>query len=124
MDDAINELGTSGAENNASSLLLSNQLAWLNNAIHLLDHRKGEAEKKFARVLDDVHRAGEQGDNVEMVREAENEVREMEQLHDEYVERIGRLRDRVVIEIDRLLGEHALTNERALCSGLQRGRKS
>src|SRR5262245_30379302 len=43
LDDAIRELATSYRRNNAASLQFSSELVWLNNAIHLLDHRKGEA---------------------------------------------------------------------------------
>jgi hypothetical protein len=105
LDDAIKKLATSYRGNNAASLLFSSELVWLNNAIHLLDHRKGEAEKSLARILDEAHRAGAQGDKGQNMRESENEIYEMEQLHDEYVERIGELRDRIVIEIDKLLAE-------------------
>lgn len=105
LGDAIKELDTSYRGNNAASLLFSSELVWLDNAIHLLDHRKGEAEKSLARILDEAHQAGEKR---EKVKEAESEIYEMEQLHDEYVERIGQLRDRVVIEIDKILNETPL----------------
>lgn len=111
LDEAINVLGMSYGENNSGSMELSSQLALLNNAIHLLDHRKGEAEKKLARILDEAYRAGGAWDIGEKVREVENEVWEMEQLHDEYVEQIGRLRDRVVNEIDKLMVKQMPTNE-------------
>src|SRR5689334_8016751 len=101
LDDAIDVLRISYGEENDSISVLRSELAWLNNDIHLLDHRKGNAEKRLARMLDEVSRASESGDKGEKVREAENEVGEMEQIHDEYVEQLGRLRDRVVNEIDK-----------------------
>lgn len=103
LDDAINLLGASYRGNSACVMVLSSELVWLNNAIHLLDHRKGEAEKQFARILDEVHQVGESVNMGEKLKEAENEVSEIEQLHDEYVERIGWLRERIVNEIDKLL---------------------
>lgn len=111
LDDAIKKLATSDRGNNAASLVFSSELVWLNNAIHLPDHQKGEAEKSLARILDEAHRAGAQGDKGQNMRESENEIYEMEQLHDEYVERIGELRDRIVIEIDTLLAEPPLRAE-------------
>ena len=111
LDDAINMLGRCCGGNLASNGPLSSELAWLNNAIHLLDHRKGEAEKRLARILDDAHRASEPGDKGEKLREAENEICEMERLHGEYVERTGRLRERVILEIDRVLVNQRLTKE-------------
>jgi len=103
LDDAIDVLNISYGEEHDSISILSSELALLNNDIHLLDHRKGEAEKRLARMLDEVSRASESVDKGEKVREAENEVGEMEQIHDEYVEQLGRLRDRVVNEIDKLI---------------------
>ena len=91
--------------------VLSSELVWLNNALHLLDHRKGEAEKRLARIRDEETGTSECKDEGERVRETENEVGEMEEIHDQYVERLGRLRDRVINEIDKLLVEDTLTKE-------------
>jgi hypothetical protein len=99
LERAINELDTCG-EPGAS---LVHELNWLNNEIHLLDHRKGEAEKESARMLEEVYGAGDRTRKVESLMEAEEAVRVMERLHDEYVDRIGVLRDRVVAEMDRLI---------------------
>jgi predicted nucleic acid-binding Zn-ribbon protein len=91
--------------------VLSRELRWLDNAIHLLDHRKGEAEKRLARIRDEVCGTSEREKKGEKVRKAEKEVGEMEQTHDEYVERLGHLRDKVISEIDKLLLEHTLRRE-------------
>lgn len=112
LDDAINLLGRASGKP-AFNSPSSSELAWLNNAIHLLDHRKGEAEKRLAGILDEAHRGGEPGNKDEKVREVENEICEMEQLHDDYVERIGQLRERVILEIDRLLGDQNQTSKQA-----------
>lgn len=108
LDDAIKVLGMSEAMDKAYVSVLSRELRWLDNAIHLLDHRKGEAEKRLARIRDEVCGASESEEKGEKVREAEKEVGEMEQRHDEYVEQLGQLRDKVVSEIDKLLFEDTL----------------
>ncbi len=109
LEDAINELNTSGEESNGLGRRLSSELNWLDNQIHLLDHRKGEAEKTLARMLEEAYRAGGRGRKGKELIDAENGVQELEQAHDEYVKRIGLLRDRVVIEIDKLM-EQLLVN--------------
>jgi hypothetical protein len=103
LEDAINELNTSGDEGNGPGPLLSSELNWLNNQIHLLDHRKGEAENTLARMLEEAFRAGGWGRKGKELMAAENEVKEMERCHDQYVEWIGLLRDSVVIELDKLI---------------------
>lgn len=92
LDRAIRELEPEKAER------LGHELNWLTNEIHLLDHRKGEAEARLASA----RRRGGAGAS-ESLKEAE-EVARLERLHDEYVERVGALRDRVVSEIERMLG--------------------
>jgi len=82
---------------------------WLNNEIHLLDHRKGEAEKTLARILEETYAAGDQAPTGERLRDTEHAIREMERLHDAYVDQIGVLRDKVVTEMDRLIEQ--VTNE-------------
>lgn len=111
LDDAIKVLGMSEAMDKAYVSVLSRELRWLDNAIHLLDHRKGEAEKRLARIRDEVCGTSEREKKGEKVRKAEKEVGEMEQTHDEYVERLGHLRDKVISEIDKLLLEHTLRRE-------------
>ena len=103
LEDAINELDTKDEEGNRLGPLLSSELNWLNNQIHLLDHRKGEAEKTLARMLEDAYRTGGWGRKGKDLIEAENRIQELERAHDEYVERIGGLRDRIIIEIDKLI---------------------
>jgi hypothetical protein len=103
LDEAINELNTRDEEGNRLSPLLSSELNWLNNEIHLLDHRKGEAEKTLAGTLEGAYRTGSWGRKDKDLIEAENRIQELERVHDEYVERIGQLRDRIIIEIDKLI---------------------
>jgi len=71
----------------------SQELNYLDNEIHLLDHRKGEAETIFARAREEFCRAAEPVHLNAKVAQVERDVSDMEQLHDELVGRIGALRD-------------------------------
>lgn len=99
LKEAINELGGGGGP----ATDLAGELNRLDNEIHLLDHRKGEAEKELARALEWAHRAGDQGGEGVGLAAVENEVGELELLHDGYVEQVGTLRDRVMAELDGLI---------------------
>ncbi len=101
LESAIDELKTGAEETSGLGSFLRSELNWLNNEIHLLDHRKGEAEKAIA--LMETYGASDRAGQVERLREAEEKVREMERLHDEYVDRMGSLRDRIVTEMDRMI---------------------
>jgi hypothetical protein len=103
LEDAINELSSSAGEGNQLGPRLSRELSWLNNQIHLLDHRKGDAEKALARRLEETYGAAGLGCKGKELLDAENGVAELERVHDDYVEQIGRLRDRVLIEVDKLM---------------------
>lgn len=104
LEAAISALGTGNRESAGQGALLGCELNELINEIHLLDHRKGEAEKALAIALEEAH--GEDGvanGGDERLRMAEVAVREIEERHDEYVSRIGELRDKVVVEMDNLI---------------------
>ena len=106
---AINELDLVAEKVSGSRSHLAEELNWLNNEIHLLDHRKGAAESALAGAVAEVYGADERVPNCGRLRKAEEEVREMERLHDEYVDRIGRLKDKVARELDRMIGKVACT---------------
>jgi hypothetical protein len=101
LDVAIRELATHRADAGVTDRMDA-ELTFLDNAIHLLDHRKGEAEKALATALGEAGQPGEHGDRSENVRKAKDELHDLERQHDEYVDRIGRLRDSVVRELDAL----------------------
>jgi len=103
LERAIDVLGAEDSSGTGS--FSGNELNWLNNEIHLLDHQKGEAEKALARILEEAYCAEDRARNCQRLREAEEKIRKMEELHDEYVERLGLLRDRVVTEMDKLIEE-------------------
>lgn len=96
LDRAISELEPGQAEQ------FGRELNWLTNEIHLLDHRKGEAEACLATARRDGW--GGLGD-AHALELTEEEVARLERQHDEYVERVGALRDRIVSEIERMLRE-------------------
>lgn len=102
LESAIDELETGAGEESVPGSFLRSELNWLNNEIHLLDHRKGEAEKTLARILEEYGAVDGAG-QAKRLREAEAKVRELERLHDEYVDRIGILRDTIVTEMDKLI---------------------
>lgn len=102
LKDAINELRAC-REGAGPGALFDGELNWLDNQIHLLDHRKGEAEKALARLLEEAHGARDDGRKAEKLAEAENGPREMERLHCEYVGRLSLLRDAVAAEMGGLL---------------------
>lgn len=102
LERAIDELETGAGEKSEPESFLRDDLNWLDNEIHLLDHRKGEAEKMLAVILGESN-AGSRTAQSETLRDAEANVRELERLHDEYVDRVGMLRDRVVTEMDGLI---------------------
>lgn len=88
----------------------SEELRYLDNEIHLLDHRKGEAETVLAREQEESCRAVEPARLDAKVALAKREVHDLERLHDEFVGRIGALRDCVIAEIDRLIGTSPRTS--------------
>jgi hypothetical protein len=86
---------------------LADELNLVNNEIHLLDHRKGDAEKRLATIWEYSFAAEDRSHLNEQLRKAEAELRVLEQLHDEYVDRVGLIRDKVLGEMDRMLQEVA-----------------
>ena len=93
LGEAIKELKRF-TENEAAVSGLDSQLNFLNNQIHLLDHRKGEAERVFATNLAETPDARNQ---------VKTEIQEMELLHDKYVNEMALLRDQVICAIDKLI---------------------
>lgn len=112
LEAAISEVGAGNQERAGQGALLGCELNGLINEIHLLDHRKGEAEKFLAIALEEAHCAdseeGGTGGGDERLKIAEGAVREIEERHDEYVSRIGELRDKVVAEMDNLIEQLSL----------------
>lgn len=104
LKEAVRELGARGRQVET----LAGELNLLDNEIHLLDYRKGAAEKSLAVALEEAHRVGGQGGGG-APEQVEREVRELELLHDAYVEQIESLKDRVVAELDALIEQAAMS---------------
>lgn len=98
LDRAIDELEPERAQQ------FGHELNCLTNGIHLLDHRKGEAEALLAAAISEAGGGRDGSGTLEVIKAAE-EVARLERRHDEYVERAGVLRDKVVSELDRILTE-------------------
>lgn len=106
LEDAIAILAAHTGEKAQDTSLWRQEATWLNNAIHLLDHRKGDAEKQLAELLESAHRSGSAVD-AESVRAVRDRIRALEDRHDALVERIARLQAQVLAEIERQLREPA-----------------
>jgi len=120
LEDAINELNTGDGESGGQCPSLGSELNWLNNQIHLLDHQKGEAEKTLAKIEEEMYCAGDRARRGAKLIAAQKAVREMERLHDEYVEQIGVLRDKVVKEMDKLIEQAGMNQSHGAEVGKER----
>lgn len=104
LDGAIKELWPGIAER------LGDELNWLTNQIHLLDHRKGAAEARKAMAAQQIGgRVG--GDGASEAGTESQQVEEMEREHDRYVERLGQLREVVVTELNEAIRQLEKSNE-------------
>jgi hypothetical protein len=103
LQQAIKELSIGHGNNDGQMSELTVRLNRLDNQIHLLDHRKSEAETNLAKIEEQKYRAGDRSEKVEELNGAKKVVLEMERLHDKNVEQIGVLRDRVLNGLDRLI---------------------
>ena len=103
---AIDHLEPADDADRTGTSVLRDELNFLDNEIHLLDHRKGDAEKALARVLEEPplgSHGGHRAPARRKLRMAEQDIQDLERLHDQYVNRIGVLRDKVVAQMDRLI---------------------
>src|SRR5688500_15218834 len=108
LQEAVNELSRGHGKNAGQVLELGDRVNWQDNEIHLLDHRKSEAEKCLAKTEEQKYRFSDQTDKSEELIGAKGLVLEMEQLHDKYVEQMGVLRDRVLNSLDNLIQQEEI----------------
>lgn len=96
---ALHEGGVSSEEEHAQ---LHQELNAIDNQIHLLDHRKGMAERRHA-VLAEGQALGDPAttDHATALAEAAAEVRACEAEHDHHVERLAAWRERLLQLVDR-----------------------
>lgn len=76
----------------------------LNNAIHLLDHAKGDAEKQLARGIKKLHESAfkeTEGDSSAIKLFSINEqINEMELRHNNYAAKIEKLRNKILAAVN------------------------
>lgn len=94
--DAVAALHSAGRLTDAEHDPLRQALERASDAIHLLDHRKGHAEKALALASEGDH-ASREGSAAE--------VRRLEEEHDACAERIRELRSAVLARLDAAVGD-------------------
>lgn len=72
------------------------------NQIYQLDHKKGFAESDLAVLIEKQVNQPNKYLEIERV-DAENAIKEIEDQHDKYVEGIGKVRDRVISEMQKVI---------------------
>jgi hypothetical protein len=97
--DAVQALHVAGTLPDAAHADLQRALATVSDAIHLLDHQKGDAERKHALA----------SEGKEQPIERALDVRRLEEQHDGYAEQIRELQSTVLAHLDAALAHHPLT---------------
>lgn len=98
LEDALTLLAESGVETEN----LKSDLDEATNNIHSLDHEKGFAEKRLAQLVEKKYSEPE-NDLTGEIEKAKNEIKEIENLHSFYVEKIGKVRDSIISEMQLFL---------------------
>jgi hypothetical protein len=98
-EQALLELRQAGALSEDACAAFVEELHALGHQIHLLDHRKGDAEKTYALAAE-TSRLAEAATAHASRDEAQSLVRVMESEHDGYVARLRDWRDRVLAAAD------------------------
>ena len=84
---------------------LRTELKRLLNRIYQLDHKKGDAEKHLAILIEKQFYEPEKVLETDF-KAAAAAIREIESQHNEYVERLGKMRDRIIGEMQMLIEKH------------------
>ena len=92
--DALALLNSEGKD----TVILEAELGDLINRIHILDHKKGEAEKRLAKLIEKI-RFQPETDSTSDFEAANAEIQNIEQQHDECVELISNLRNVIVFQM-------------------------
>ncbi|HLL47814.1 MAG TPA: hypothetical protein VK399_13970 [Longimicrobiaceae bacterium] len=104
--DAVRALHAAGRLPRAAHDPLEQALESVCNGIHLLDHRKGDAERQLALSSEREHRSRGEPAEDEATGEAARsaaEVRRLEEQHDAYAEQIRELQGAVLAHLDAAL---------------------
>ncbi len=74
----------------------------LNNRIHLLDHKKGEAEKHSARIIKRIRETEQTKDRFSMEEPAliKKQIAEIERQHSLFVEKIEKLKNNILAALN------------------------
>jgi len=92
--DAIQALHAVGWLPTAESVTLQQEVESVSNAIHLLDHQKGDAERTLVLVSERKHFSGDEAG------ESTVEVRRLEEQHSAYAVQIRELQRAVLAHLD------------------------
>jgi hypothetical protein len=92
--DAVQALHEAGVLPDAARAHLQREVESVSDAIHLLDHQKGHAERQLALSTEAKQQP----------REEAAEVKRLEEQHDAYAEQIRELRREVLEHLDAMLG--------------------
>lgn len=100
--DAARALHAAGGLPDAAHDPLLQALESVGNAIHLLDHQKGEAERRLALAFE---RKGSCDCAAEEARATAAEIRRLEEQHDTYADQMRKLRGEVLVHLDAAIRE-------------------
>ena len=98
LEDALTLLDSQGK--NVKDL--RNELNNVTTQIYMLDHRKGDAEKHLAILVEKKLNSSEQSFEKE-ISLAKDAINDLENEHSDYVDKIAEVRDRIVLELERLI---------------------
>lgn len=114
--DALRAVHAAGDLPGSASDALYESVESVSNAIHLLDHAKGDAEKQLALSSERKHLASVGSGAEEAPREAAvsaAEVKRLEEQHDACAEQIGELRTAVLARLDATLHDSSVRESTA-----------
>ena len=95
--DAVQALHAAGMLPDAAHAALQQTLTTVSDAIHLLDHHKGEAERRLALSSEAKTQPGQEA----------AEIRRLEEQHDAYAEQIRELQRTILAHLDAALASPA-----------------
>ena len=90
------------ASNGIAIETLNHDLQAATDGIHSLDHQKGFAEKHLARLTEKKY-AEPETDLTEEIQKAKTAIKDIENLHSECVEKIGKVRDSIISKMQLFL---------------------
>jgi hypothetical protein len=98
LENALALLESNGVETEN----LRNDLREVTNKIHSLDHEKGFAEKHLAQLIEKKY-AETENHLTDEIEKARFSIKEIEDFHSDCVEKIGKVRDSIIFEMQSFL---------------------